>query len=63
MFHTLKYINKQLHIEHKINQGIYLIKKVYIKHRRVQLYEPCKTENKSVKLTSNLHYKESKIKK
>jgi len=63
MIHTLKYINKQLHIQHKINQGKHLMKKVYVKHPWIQLYKHFEKKNKDVKLTSNLHYKEPKIKK
>ena len=62
MFHTLKYINKPLHIQHKINQGSIVLKIITEKHPWIQLYRKEKN-NKSVKLTSNLHYKEPKVKK
>ena len=52
----LKYINKPLHIQHKINKGSHYFKKSTIKHPWIQLYKHLEKNNKNV--SPKLPYKE-----
>ena len=61
MFHMLKYINKSLHIQHKINKNFNFTKNTVIKRKWVHLYKPI--PKRHIQLTSNLHYTELKNKK
>ena len=61
MFHMLKYINKSLHKQHKINKNINFTKNTVIKRKLVHLYKP--NPNKHIQATSKLHYTELKNKK
>ena len=54
-FHLLKYTNKPVHIQHKINKGYHYIKKNPIKHPWIQLYKHLEKNNKQ---TYTLKYKE-----
>ena len=59
MFNILKYINKPVHIQRKINQANFVIKKkISIKHEWIQLYKHLDKKGNDVKLTDNLKYKE-----